>query len=183
MNPDEIISILKEEIKNYDEISKEMCIRDRYCIWKVLCDINMFLREILTAYHTQHIKLAVLMLLSLIHILFHIDRNSLAKVCLETVNTHIKQSLQLILIPLHCIRICKVNQAHARLPVVDFLDSSSVCTLYQVSVLQTLFKEVSSLCNIWIDPKDFDKGVDRDSGYIYGPSLPRSWFVGAKFSF
>lgn len=31
--------------------------------------------------------------------------------------------------------------------------------------------------------KDFDKGADRDSGYIYGPSLPRSWFVGAKFSF
>ena len=31
--------------------------------------------------------------------------------------------------------------------------------------------------------KDFDKGVDRDSGYIYGPSLPRSWFIGAKVSF
>lgn len=26
-------------------------------------------------------------------------------------------------------------------------------------------------------------GADRDSGYIYGPSLPRSWFVGAKISF
>ena len=23
---------------------------------------------------------------------------------------------------------------------------------------------------------DFDKGADRDSGYIYGPSLPRSFF-------
>lgn len=31
--------------------------------------------------------------------------------------------------------------------------------------------------------KDFDRGADRDSGYIYGPSLPRSWFVGAKLSF
>ena len=30
---------------------------------------------------------------------------------------------------------------------------------------------------------DFDQGPDRDSGYIYGPSLPRSWFVGAKISF
>lgn len=30
---------------------------------------------------------------------------------------------------------------------------------------------------------DFDRGVDRDSGYVYGPSLPRSWFVGAKISF
>jgi outer membrane receptor for ferrienterochelin and colicins len=30
---------------------------------------------------------------------------------------------------------------------------------------------------------DFDRGSARDSGYIYGPSLPRSVFVGAKFSF
>lgn len=31
--------------------------------------------------------------------------------------------------------------------------------------------------------KDFDRGPERDSGYVYGPSLPRSWFVGAKLSF
>ena len=31
--------------------------------------------------------------------------------------------------------------------------------------------------------KDFDRGVDRDSGYVYGPSLPRSWFVGAQLNF
>ena len=30
---------------------------------------------------------------------------------------------------------------------------------------------------------DFDRGEYRDSGYIYGPSLPRSIFVGAKLSF
>ncbi len=30
---------------------------------------------------------------------------------------------------------------------------------------------------------DFDRGAARDSGYIYGPSLPRSIFVGAKLSF
>ena len=30
---------------------------------------------------------------------------------------------------------------------------------------------------------DFDQGWERDSGYIYGPSLPRSWFVGAKLKF
>jgi len=30
---------------------------------------------------------------------------------------------------------------------------------------------------------DFDKGADRDAGYIYGPSLPRTWFLGAKISF
>ena len=30
---------------------------------------------------------------------------------------------------------------------------------------------------------DFDRGAARDSGYIYGPSLPCSIFVGAKLSF
>lgn len=30
---------------------------------------------------------------------------------------------------------------------------------------------------------DFDKGADRDAGYIYGPSLPRTLFLGAKISF
>lgn len=30
---------------------------------------------------------------------------------------------------------------------------------------------------------DFDKGWNRDSAYIYGPSLPRSFFVGMKFSY
>ena len=31
--------------------------------------------------------------------------------------------------------------------------------------------------------RDFDCGADRDSGYIYGPSLPRSIFAGIKFKF
>ena len=31
--------------------------------------------------------------------------------------------------------------------------------------------------------RDFDQGADRDAGYIYGPSLPRTIFVGAKLSF
>lgn len=30
---------------------------------------------------------------------------------------------------------------------------------------------------------DFDKGADRDSGYIYGPTLPRSFFFGVKLSY
>ena len=30
--------------------------------------------------------------------------------------------------------------------------------------------------------KDFDKGPDRDSGYIYGPSVPRSFFAGVKLN-
>lgn len=31
--------------------------------------------------------------------------------------------------------------------------------------------------------KDFDKGPDRDSGYIYGPLYPRSYFAGLKVVF
>jgi outer membrane receptor for ferrienterochelin and colicins len=30
---------------------------------------------------------------------------------------------------------------------------------------------------------DFDKGADRDSGYMYGPGLPQSWFAGVKMNF
>ena len=29
---------------------------------------------------------------------------------------------------------------------------------------------------------DFDSGVDRDSGYIYGPMMPRSLYFGVKLS-
>lgn len=31
--------------------------------------------------------------------------------------------------------------------------------------------------------KDFDKGWNRDSSYIYGPSLPRSYYVGMKINY
>ena len=31
--------------------------------------------------------------------------------------------------------------------------------------------------------KDFDKGWNRDSSYIYGPSMPRSYYVGVKLSY
>ena len=31
--------------------------------------------------------------------------------------------------------------------------------------------------------KDFDKGWNRDSGYVYGPSLPRSYYVGMKINY
>ena len=30
---------------------------------------------------------------------------------------------------------------------------------------------------------DFDRGMERDSGYVYGPQLPRSWFAGVKIRF
>ena len=31
--------------------------------------------------------------------------------------------------------------------------------------------------------RDFDQGPDRDSGYIYGPSAPRSFYLGVKLSY
>ena len=31
--------------------------------------------------------------------------------------------------------------------------------------------------------RDFDSGADRDSGYIYGPTLPRSFFFGIKLNY
>ncbi len=40
---------------------------------------------------------------------------------------------------------------------------------------------IQNIFNAYQD--DFDKGADRDSGYIYGPSLPRSFFVGVKISY
>lgn len=30
--------------------------------------------------------------------------------------------------------------------------------------------------------KDLDFGANKDAGYVYGPSVPRTWFVGLKFS-
>ena len=40
---------------------------------------------------------------------------------------------------------------------------------------------IQNIFNAYQD--DFDKGADRDSGYIYGPSLPRSFFAGVKISY
>ena len=52
--------------------------------------------------------------------------------------------------------------------------------IYREVTLQ-LYGGVQNLFNAY--QRDFDQGVERDSGYIYGPSLPRSWLVGAKISF
>lgn len=40
---------------------------------------------------------------------------------------------------------------------------------------------VQNIFNAYQD--DFDKGSTRDSGYIYGPGAPRSYFAGVKLSF
>ena len=40
---------------------------------------------------------------------------------------------------------------------------------------------VQNLSNAY--QKDFDQGWNRDSAYIYGPGLPRTFFLGAKVEF
>ena len=52
--------------------------------------------------------------------------------------------------------------------------------LYREVTMQ-LYGGVQNLFNAY--QQDFDRGAERDSGYVYGPSLPRSWFVGVKLSF
>lgn len=47
--------------------------------------------------------------------------------------------------------------------------------------LISAFIGVHNLLNSY--QKDLDKGVDRDSGYVYGPAKPRSFFAGLEFSF
>lgn len=49
------------------------------------------------------------------------------------------------------------------------------------SVALQLNAGIQNLFNAY--QKDFDTGADRDSGYVYGPSLPRSLFLGIKLGF
>ena len=53
-------------------------------------------------------------------------------------------------------------------------------TLYKSVTLQ-LNAGVQNIFNAY--QSDFDQGVNRDSGYIYGPAAPRSYFAGIKISY
>lgn len=44
-----------------------------------------------------------------------------------------------------------------------------------------LYGGMKNLFNAYQD--DFDTGAERDSGYVYGPLMPRSWFIGTKIRF
>lgn len=48
---------------------------------------------------------------------------------------------------------------------------------YRISVFLGVYNVFDSY------QKDLDRGVDRDSGYVYGPAKPRSFFLGFEFSF
>ena len=53
-------------------------------------------------------------------------------------------------------------------------------TIYKYLTLQ-VNGGIQNITNAY--QKDFDKGWNRDSAYIYGPSLPRSYFVGVKVNY
>ena len=55
----------------------------------------------------------------------------------------------------------------------DFLLSNNM-TLQVNAGVQNLFDSYQD---------DFDKGKNRDSGYVYGPGMPRSYFAGVKLSY
>lgn len=44
-----------------------------------------------------------------------------------------------------------------------------------------IYGGMKNLFNAYQD--DFDTGAERDSGYVYGPMMPRSWFIGTKIRF
>ena len=66
----------------------------------------------------------------------------------------------------------------------DFL-ALNLKVAYDIPVYKYLTLQVNAgvqnLTNAY--QKDFDKGWNRDSDYIYGPSLPRSYIVGAKVTY
>lgn len=66
----------------------------------------------------------------------------------------------------------------------DFLDMS-VKVAYDIPIYKTVTLQVNAgVKNIFNSyQNDFDKGKDRDAGYIYGPGLPRSYFFGCKITY
>ena len=77
--------------------------------------------------------------------------NSLTKICLETIHTHINQCFEFLLIPFLCLRVGKVDDCHARLPHVP-LPYRTVRTLQEISAFHALVKHHGFLCNIRINP-------------------------------
>ena len=56
---------------------------------------------------------------------------------------------------------------------------------YDIPLFKTVTLQVNAgvknIFNAYQD--DFDQGENRDAGYIYGPGMPRSYFVGCKISY
>jgi len=73
----------------------------------------------------------------------------------------------------------------------DRLETTFPFCVLNVKLNRPISLAKSSTINIFIGAynlldsyqKDLDKGVDRDSGYVYGPAKPRSFYAGFEFSF
>ncbi len=79
------------------------------------------------------------------------------------------------------------HNAGSGTPVPELVDTRKFCTLnlkltYDIPVYKYLTLQlnggIQNITNSY--QKDFDQGWERDSNYIYGPSLPRSYYVGIK---
>ena len=66
----------------------------------------------------------------------------------------------------------------------DFLDMGFKAS-YDFKVYKSFSMQLNAgVQNIFNSfQKDFDSGADRDSGYMYGPTLPRTFFFGVKLSY
>ena len=66
----------------------------------------------------------------------------------------------------------------------DFLDMGFKAS-YDLKVYKSFAMQLNAgVQNIFNSfQKDFDSGADRDSGYMYGPTLPRTFFFGVKLSY
>ena len=66
----------------------------------------------------------------------------------------------------------------------DFFDMN-LKLAYDIPLFQTVTLQVNggvqNLFNAF--QSDFDKGGNRDAGYVYGPGSPRSYFIGCKISY
>ncbi len=74
--------------------------------------------------------------------------------------------------------------------VAEAVETPSFFTLdmkltYDTKIYESVGMEISlgvkNMFNAF--QKDFDKGWSRDSAYVYGPGMPRSFFFGVKFSY
>lgn len=66
----------------------------------------------------------------------------------------------------------------------SFMDVGLKAT-YDFNIYKNIILQLNAgLQNIFNSyQKDFDKGPDRDSGYIYGPGTPRTFFAGIKLNY
>ena len=66
----------------------------------------------------------------------------------------------------------------------DFFDTN-LKLAYDIPLFRTVTLQVNggvqNLFNAF--QSDFDKGGNRDAGYVYGPGSPRSYFIGCKISY